>query len=342
MEDTLHGSRNQRGEWKPAELIKNAPIFAFPPQPLAVLRWLFMYPGYLLPWGVFFAGVSAIVWFFLTPSVETMRTLSVGWVAYILVRNAAMVFLFFGAFHLRLYVRRRQGTDYKYNPRWIDGKQPGFMFGSQTIANMIWTFASGVPIWTAYEVLTLWAFANGIIPWVSFSEHPVYLALFMLLLPLIHEFHFYCIHRLIHWPPLYRSVHKLHHANINPGPWSSLSMHPVEHLLYFSGVLIHWIVPSNPLLAIYQLHNAGLGSVVGHIGFDKLTIGKDGRLFDTHAYAHQLHHKYFEVNYADGSIPLDKWFGTFHDGSPEADEAMKARRIARATRRTDALRNRSG
>jgi hypothetical protein len=49
MEDTLHGSRNQRGEWKPAELIKNAPIFAFPPQPLAVLRWLFMYPGYLLP-----------------------------------------------------------------------------------------------------------------------------------------------------------------------------------------------------------------------------------------------------------------------------------------------------
>ena len=339
MEDVRYGSRNQRGEWKPAGLIKNAPIFAIPPQPLAVLKWLFLYPGYLLPWGVFFAGVSALVWFFLTPPVETMRTLAPGWIAWILLRNMAMVLLFFGAFHLRLYVQRRQGTDYKYNPKWIDGKQPGFMFGSQTIANMIWTFASGVPIWTAYEVLTLWAFANGFIPWVSFSEHPVYLGFFMLLLPLIHEFHFYCIHRLIHWPPLYRTVHKLHHANINPGPWSSLSMHPVEHLLYFSGVLIHWIVPSNPLLAIFQLHNAGLGSVVGHIGFDKMTIGKDGRVLDTHAYAHQLHHKYFEVNYADGSIPLDKWFGTFHDGSPEADEAMKARRIARADRRTEAVRN---
>jgi sterol desaturase/sphingolipid hydroxylase (fatty acid hydroxylase superfamily) len=341
MEDALLGSRNQRGEWKPAELIKAAPIFAFPPQPLAVLKWLFLYPGYLLPWGVFFAGVSTIVWLFLTPSVETMRTLSVGWIAYILVRNAAMVLLFFGALHLRLYVRRRQGTDYKYNPKWIDGRQPGFMFGNQTIANMIWTFGSGVPIWTAYEVLTLWAFSNGFIRWVSFADHPVYLAVFMLLLPLIHEFHFYCIHRLIHWPPLYRSVHKVHHANINPGPWSSLSMHPVEHLLYFSGVLIHWIVPSNPLLAIYQLHNAGLGSVVGHIGFDKMKIGEDG-LFDTHAYAHQLHHKYFEVNYADGSIPLDRWFGTLHDGSPEADAAMKARRIARAARRTDAAGNSPG
>ena len=43
----------------------------------------------------------------------------------------AMVFLFFGALHLRLYVRRRQGVDYKYNPKWIDGRQPGFLFNSQ-------------------------------------------------------------------------------------------------------------------------------------------------------------------------------------------------------------------
>ena len=58
-------------------------------------------------------------------------------------------------------------------------------------------------------------------------------------------------------------------------------------------------------------------------------------LFDTHAYAHYLHHKYFEVNYADGSIPLDKWFGTFHDGSPEADEAMKKRFMKRARQQAE-------
>ena len=28
--------------------------------------------------------------------------------------------------------------------------------------------------------------------------------------------------------------------------------------------------------------------------------------FDTHSYAHYLHHKYFECNYADGAIPLDR------------------------------------
>jgi sterol desaturase/sphingolipid hydroxylase (fatty acid hydroxylase superfamily) len=46
---------------------------------------------------------------------------------------------------------------------------------------------------------------------------------------------------------------------------------------------------------------------------------------DTHAFAHYLHHKYFEVNYADGSLPLDKWFGTWHDGTKEGQVLMDAR-----------------
>jgi sterol desaturase/sphingolipid hydroxylase (fatty acid hydroxylase superfamily) len=51
---------------------------------------------------------------------------------------------------------------------------------------------------------------------------------------------------------------------------------------------------------------------------------------DTSYYAHYLHHKYFEVNYSDGMVPLDRWFGSFHDGTPEAHEAMKARRMRRS------------
>ena len=46
---------------------------------------------------------------------------------------------------------------------------------------------------------------------------------------------------------------------------------------------------------------------------------------DASYYAHYLHHKYFEVNYAAGAVPLDKWFESFHDGT-QAHEAMKARR----------------
>ncbi|MEJ1937377.1 hypothetical protein WDZ92_44850, partial [Nostoc sp. NIES-2111] len=46
---------------------------------------------------------------------------------------------------------------------------------------------------------------------------------------------------------------------------------------------------------------------------------------DSHAYGHYLHHKYFEVNYGDGLVPLDRLFGTWHDGSPEGEARMNAR-----------------
>ena len=49
-------------------------------------------------------------------------------------------------------------------------------------------------------------------------------------------------------------------------------------------------------------------------------------------YIHYLHHKYFEVNYGDGLIPLDRWFGTFHDGSDAGDALMKARYQAKKAR----------
>jgi sterol desaturase/sphingolipid hydroxylase (fatty acid hydroxylase superfamily) len=52
---------------------------------------------------------------------------------------------------------------------------------------------------------------------------------------------------------------------------------------------------------------------------------RDGRTISTDHYTHYLHHKYFEVNYGDGLVPLDKLFGTFHDGSDEAEEALNKR-----------------
>jgi len=182
-------------------------------------------------------------------------------------------------------------------------------------------------------VLSLWAMANGYIPNVSWQDYPIYCALVMLAIPIFREAHFYLIHRLIHWPPLYRTVHHLHHKNVNPGPWSGLSMHPVEHLLYFSGVLIHWIVPSNPLHVIFHLQHLAFAPAQGHSGFERVVLNRDAAL-KTHDYFHYLHHKYFECNYGAELVPLDQWFGTFHDGSKEAEEAMNRRMMTRQQKRS--------
>ncbi|MDX8520765.1 sterol desaturase family protein [Mesorhizobium dulcispinae] len=322
MDDLQYGTRNKRGDWAPNEPAGTAPLFVFPPRPLAVLKWL---PHYFLPYNVLFA-LSAVVWWrFVLPDVETMKTLSVGWILRLFIVNCAALLSFFGVFELRLYILRAQGNRFKYNGKWpSEQKSKAFFFESQNIDNLLRTFGTGMPIWTAIEVAILYAYANGYVPWLTVAEHPAYLFCLALVVPIIHETHFFLLHRSIHWGPLYKWVHSVHHNSVNPSPWSSLSMHPVEQLGYLGVAFWHLIIPSNPLLALYQLHYAGLGAIPGHVGFDKVELTEDISV-DSHAYIHYLHHKYFEVNYGDGLIPFDRWFGTFHDGSKDGEARMQAR-----------------
>ena len=336
MDDTKFGTRNKRGDYTPNAPLEHAPLFAFPPKPLQLLKWL---PSYFLPWNILWLATAAAWWAWVVPEAEVMKTLQWGWILWLFAVNCVAVFLFYGAMELHLYIRRAQGTRFKYNAKWpAERKSSAFLFQSQTIDSLIRGFGTGVPIWTAWEVLVLWAWANDIGPWVNLMDNPWYLAAVWLVLPVIHEFHFFVIHRLIHTPFLYKYVHSVHHNSVNPSPWSSLSMHPVEHLLYWSGTLIHLLLPSHPLLVLYHLQISGTGAVIGHIGFDKVETGKDSAV-NTHAYAHYLHHKYFEVNYADGMLPIDKWMGTWHDGTKSADEQMKER-FRRKKERIKAARNR--
>ena len=332
MATQLEGRSNAlaRGGWAPDEPLEYAPVFVWPPQPRKFVRWFAGWQGYLWPFNALYALVAVAVWLWATPSASTMSTWGVGWVAVVFIRNAALLVLWYGVAHLVLYGRRSQGERFKYNAKWPSSKSDRFTFGSQTRENVFWSLASGLPIWTAWEVVTLWLFASGKIAWIDIGDHPIWFVALMLLVPLFRELHFYAVHRLIHWPPLYKAVHSLHHRNTNPGPWSGLSMHPVEHLLYFSAVAIHWIVPSHPIHAMFNSFHLMMAPVPGHAGF--ATVEVPGGSVDTHGYAHYLHHKYFEVNYADGAIPLDKWFGSFHDGTAVGEAAMKRRRLARSGR----------
>ncbi|MGZ4770681.1 MAG: sterol desaturase family protein, partial [Ilumatobacteraceae bacterium] len=118
MDDTLYGTRNQRGEWSPSRRVEYAPLFVWPARPVALLRWLFGYPGYVLPFNLVSAAVAFAAWFVATPSRATMASFGVGWIAVVLVRNAVVLIAWYGVFHLHLYVRRAQDTRFKYNARW--------------------------------------------------------------------------------------------------------------------------------------------------------------------------------------------------------------------------------
>lgn len=323
MDDLAFGTRNKRGDWKPKEPVALPPMWRRPFNLLAVLRWI---PGYLFPWNAFHLATALLYWRFVIPDVETMKTLSWGWALWLYAVNGLCIFVMYGAVELFYYVRRKQGTSFKYNAKFpADTPSDVFWFKSQNIDNFLRTYLFGIPMWTLVEVLMLWAFANGYVPWLAWADNPYWLAVLILAAPVIHDVHFFLIHRAIHWGPLYRWIHSVHHNSINPSPWSSLSMHPVETFIYHGVALWHLVIPSNPVVALFQLHIAGFGALNGHIGFDKLEVSED-RTLDSHAYIHYLHHKYFEVNYGgDGLVPLDKWFGTWHDGSKEGDARMEER-----------------
>ena len=149
------GVRNARGEWKPTERIELPPPFRWPIKPLAILKWLFGFPGYLWPLNAIWFGIAALTWLVLTPPLESMATFRPGWMAWIFVRNAAMLFVWFGLWHIRLYIQRAQGMRYKYNNRWLSTGNRGFTFNHQTRDNVFWSMVSGGGIWTGYEILTL-------------------------------------------------------------------------------------------------------------------------------------------------------------------------------------------
>ncbi len=315
------------GDWSPTVPIETSPLFAWPPRPVAVFKYLFGYPGYFLPRNLQLMALAVVTWLYLTPELATMRSFQFDWIAMIYGRNLAMLFVVFGGWHFWFYIRRGQGTAYKQNRHWPRTKHRRFLFGDQVKDNIFWSAVSGCGVWTAYEVVTLWAFANGYVPWLDWETNPIWFVVLFLAIPLIRDAHFYLVHRLLHVRFMYRTVHYLHHKNVNIGPWSGLAMHPVEHILYFSGVLLHWVVLSHPLHAIFHVQATGLTPALGHAGFDRLLVGGKHSFSLGQRYFHFLHHKYFECNYGgDGTVPMDKWFGSFHDGTPESHAIMKVRR----------------
>ena len=95
-------------------------------------------------------------------------------------------------------------------------------------------------------------------------------------------------------------------------------------------------IPSHPIHAIFHMQHAAITPAQSHSGFERVVI-VDGVAVKTGDFFHYLHHKYFECNYGgDGVFPMDQWFGTFHDGTKQAQERMDQRFLARAAQKAAA------
>lgn len=317
-----------RQEWNhiPDLPIQVSPLWQWPPKPWATFRWYFD-GWFFLTINMAIVGLAFASYLWASPTLEQTLNFQFWWVGLIFARNFIILGIVAGGLHLWFHKYAMQGQDKKYDPRPYPRVGRMFTMDNQVLDNMAWSLASGVTIWSAFEVLMWWAIANGWIELTSWALNPIWFVAVFFLIPVWESFYFYWIHRLLHTNALYQ-FHALHHRNTDVGPWSGLSMHPVEHVMYFGTVLIHFALPTHPVHVIFHLMFYALLAVTTHTGFEGLWFRNKKRVH-LGMFHHQMHHRYFECNYGNLDVPWDKLFGSFHDGTDAGKARMRDRLKAR-------------
>eukprot|EP01083_Nonionella_stella_P007106 20509_1 len=239
------------------------------------------------------------------------------WIPVIIIRDLVFTVITYEPWHiLTNKVYQKKLSSRKFNDVMPDE--------AQWSHDRFWSL-SGTVIAALHELLMIYFWANGYFAYYSdFWAFPIYSLFWTFFCGWWRHFHFYFVHRMIHpWfkrqsrykafdvgHVLYDYCHALHHQSYNPGTWSGLSMHPVEHLFYYSCVWIpSLIIPQHPVHFMVNKFHATISPAPGHDGYDTPVGGGGG------GYFHYLHHAHYDCNYGTDLVPLDWLFGTFADGS---------------------------
>lgn len=271
-------------------------------------------------------SAALICYWFVFPQTyaEAAHGFQLGWMAKVVAYNLCVEFLLYGFWHHMMYAGQHTqhmkhlkfNTTNQYEP----SKKVGYFSSSSGHLQREVMFTTvGFLVSSCYQIVMTYLWAQGYVPvYLRFWDYPAWSIFWLAFVTYFREFHFYWVHRAMHpwWSSkgglangdigafLYRHCHSLHHKSYNPGPWSGLSMHPVEHLLYYTCTLTSLFVMSHPLHFLYAKFHADIAPIGGHDGF-----GDPGGNSDYH----YLHHAKFEVNYGVPLINFDHMFGTFMD-----------------------------
>eukprot|EP00939_MAST-03C_sp_MAST-3C-sp1_P002868 g2868.t1 len=282
-------------------------------------RWFFLLSGTFLFYSpnLVWLLIALFVYVSFPYSISSYADLESAYERILFVRgplNVLAVLLFFGFWHITLYVYP------KYGNRPFNSSRPN-TYRYQKVAHNVFYSVLGAVQWTLWEAAMLHCYAKKKLGYVSDEESfGTWVGLIRFVatffwVPLWREVHFYFAHRLIHNRVLYKYVHSLHHRNTDIEPFSGLSMHPIEHLYYFSCIAPSLYVHASPFAFMWNGMHLLLSPAASHSGFE------DNWQSDQF---HYLHHRYFECNYGTSTFPFDRVFGTFRDRLKDTAAAAAA------------------
>jgi sterol desaturase/sphingolipid hydroxylase (fatty acid hydroxylase superfamily) len=146
---------------------------------------------------------------------------------------------------------------------------------------------------------------------------------------IIHDAYFYWMHRLIHHPRLFKTIHLLHHRSTNPSPWAAYAFYPVEAFIE-AGIFIVFVL----IMPVMKIHLFVFFivmiayNVYGHLGWELYPKGfsksRIGKWINT-SVNHNQHHQYFKGNYGLYFLWWDRWMKTIREDYDAKFDEVKGR-----------------
>ena len=213
----------------------------------------------------------------------------------------ALYFIFaLGSHYLLIPLATRMGYGVRVNSK---ASPPGQIW-REIINSLISIFVFG-----CYGLLVIALTREGLVA-MNFSSSTLKIIADLSIFTLWNEVHFFGMHRLLHWRPLYRWSHREHHRSVVPTSFATYSFHYFESILLGSVMpLILIIYPLNALvLVLFPIVSIALNTI-GHMNYEFYTMNP---ACPRACWRHTRHHGEINGNYGFFLPYLDRLFGTQH------------------------------
>ena len=129
------GFRDKKGHFVPKEAADRNPLWLLPLNFKKIINWFIF--SYIFSWNLVYFLVALCA--YLLPSFSEMKYLTPNWIIEILIRNYVIGTIFFSLIHIPLYVKKTQGINFKFNPKWPEKISNIFTFKKQIFDNLFWS-----------------------------------------------------------------------------------------------------------------------------------------------------------------------------------------------------------
>ncbi|CAN6648385.1 delta(7)-sterol 5(6)-desaturase Erg3p [Trichomonascus vanleenenianus] len=167
---------------------------------------------------------------------------------------------------------------------------------------------SAIPVMTALTVpwFVLELRGHSKLYWNPYEYGQAYLVLQFVLYIMFTDMCIYFIHRWLHWPSVYKHLHKPHHKWIVPTPFASFAFHPVDG---YAQSLPYHVFPF-----IFPLHKLSYLVLFAFVTIWTVMI-HDGEYMANNpvvngSACHTIHHLYFNYNYGQYTTLWDRLGGS--------------------------------